>query len=280
MKIQKILVPIDFSPCSLNALKIAAGIARQQNAAIEVVNAVHVPAHPHADVVAAGSLVRPLLAEYEQQVEDKFLALKEDLPELEGITFETRKFISFPTDAIHSCLEKDDIDLIVMGTKGSHDVLEKLIGGVTTDVIRFAKVPVLVIPENVQQLDIKTIGFATDLHQIEDIQKLEILSVLATSMDAEIKMFHIAQKDDVDHLAEIGKEKMKLLNSFETQNHSYVWVAEEQVTDGIFDFIDSHHLDMLAMYPRHHDVWDRIFKGSVTKKVVMRIEIPLLTIHE
>lgn len=280
MKINKILVPVDFSPCSINALKIAVDIAKSQRAGIEVVNAFHMPAYPHADVVAADTIVQPILHEYEDQVEEQFDKLLIQVPGLKDVQFDTRKFVSPTKDAIYTCVERDDIDLIVMGTKGSHDRLEKLVGTVSANVINSAKVPVLMIPENIQDFKIKLIGFAADLQKIEDIKKLRILVLLAKLTQAQIKIFHISTDIYDGTIEENARERMKLVESFTEVEHSYAWINNEEPIDGILEFVESHNLDMLAMFPRHHGFWDRLIHGSVTKKVAMKINIPLLTIHE
>ncbi len=70
MKIKNILVPIDFSECSKNALKIAIGLAKDFGAKIHMVNAVHVH-HPHPDFIG-GSLMDSIMADYENQVKREF----------------------------------------------------------------------------------------------------------------------------------------------------------------------------------------------------------------
>ncbi|MEO9966529.1 MAG: universal stress protein [Reichenbachiella sp.] len=280
MRINKILVPVDFSNCSINALKMAVGIAKTCRASIEVVNAFHMPAYPHADVVAADTIIQPILAEYEEQIQDQFDELQEKVPGLKSVDFTTRKFVSATKDAIYTCVEKDDIGLIVMGTKGSHDSIEKLIGSMSSDVIRFAKVPVLMIPENVESFDVKLIGFAADLNKIEEMNKLEVLAFFAKMTGAQIKIFNISSDTDEQNIIDKARERMALVESLKGIDHSYAWINSSKPLQGILDFVESHKLDMLAMFPRHHGFWDGLLHSSVTKKVAMKIKVPLLTIHE
>jgi nucleotide-binding universal stress UspA family protein len=50
-----------------------------------------------------------------------------------------------PADAILKTIEKEDIDLVVMGTSGKHGLDRFLLGSVTEKVVRSAKVPVLAV---------------------------------------------------------------------------------------------------------------------------------------
>jgi len=44
-------------------------------------------------------------------------------------------------------MDKENVDLVVMGASGSHNVLDRItLGSVTERVIREARIPVIVIP--------------------------------------------------------------------------------------------------------------------------------------
>jgi nucleotide-binding universal stress UspA family protein len=50
-----------------------------------------------------------------------------------------------PADAILKTIEKENIDLVVMGTSGKHGLDRFLLGSVTEKVVRSAKIPVLAV---------------------------------------------------------------------------------------------------------------------------------------
>ncbi|MEP3389577.1 MAG: universal stress protein [Reichenbachiella sp.] len=280
MRISKILVPIDFSRCSINALKIATEIATKQGAKIEIVNAFHVPAYAPMDVMAVDLVNQPLLKEEERKVKEEFKSLPNLIPQLKDVSYSTKVFMAPTADAIYQCTEQDGIDLIVMGTKGEHDVVENLFGSMSAQVIKSADVPVLVIPENVESFDLKHIGFAADLHEIENMNRLGILSLLAKMYDSEINIFHISEENDEESISEAARERMFLEGSLKDIKHTFATIYHEEPIEGIMEFAESKKLDLLAMYPRQHGFWDKLVHGSTTKKVVMQIKIPLLTIHE
>ncbi|MDW3210266.1 MAG: universal stress protein [Reichenbachiella sp.] len=280
MRISKILVPIDFSRCSINALKIATEIATKQGAKIEIVNAFHVPAYAPMDVMAVDLVNQPMFKEEERKVKDEFKSLPSLIPQLKDVSYSTKVFMAPAADAIYQCTEQDDIDLIVMGTKGEHDVVENLFGSMSAQVIKSADVPVLVVPENVESFDLKHIGFAADLHEIENMNRLGILSLLAKMYDSEINIFHISEENDEESISEAARERMFLEGSLKDIKHTFATIYHEEPIEGIMEFAERKKLDLLAMYPRQHGFWDKLVHGSTTKKVVMQIKIPLLTIHE
>lgn len=280
MRISKILVPTDFSKCSINALKVATEIAAKLGAKIEIVNALHIPAYAPMDVMAVDLVNQPLLKEEEDKVKEDLKSLPNKIPQLKDINYSTKVFMAPTPDAIYECTEQDDIDLIVMGTKGEHDIVENLFGSMSSLVIKSAEVPVLVIPESVESFDFKHIGFAADLHEIENMNQLSILSLIAKMYDAEINIFHISEENDEESISEAARERMFLEGSLKDIKHTFATIYHEEPLEGIMEFAESKNLDLLAMYPRQHGFWDKLIHGSTTKKVVMQIKIPLLTIHE
>jgi nucleotide-binding universal stress UspA family protein len=277
MKIKNILVPVDFSQCSKDALKVAIGFAKKFDAKIHMVNAVHIHT-PHPDIVG-GSLIESITMDYENQVKESFEELESEIIELKEVPHEADRFISYLTDAIYSESEVKNIDLIIMGTRASHDKIEHLIGTRATDIIESSSVPVIIIPEGVDSFQPKKIGFASDLSEIKNIKNLAMINQLATAYQSEIMVFTVV--DDPDKLT-LKEQKLitDLSKKFGENKCSARTVQSESVTKAIVEFTKSHELDMLAMIPRKQSFFARLFKKSVTKNIAIDIDIPLLSFHE
>lgn len=274
MEINNILVPMDFSKCSKNALKVAIQLAEKWKCQLRIMHSTFLPS---ATVGVGDAMVQPVASSYDNY-DDPFGELESEFPALKTISYTTKEYHSVVTDAIYTEIEGNDVDLVVMGTKGSHDILEKLIGGITTTVIDFAKAPVLVIPENVTSFDALKIGIAADFHIIEP-SSFNLIKKLADSFESEVQVFNIGSEDermDFKH----SKAKTLLENYFGEHKLSYHQVMDEKATHGIFEYIDSHKIDLLVMFPRHHKFLERMFKASETKRVALKIKIPMLAVHQ
>lgn len=276
MNVKNILVPTDFSPCSKNALRIAVDLSKKLGAKIHLINAIHVPT-PHMDL-GGQAIVEPMLEEYEEEIEKKFLALDQEIPGLKDVKHDHRAFISFTIDAIYTAMETRKIDMIVMGTKGSHDKLEKLLGGVSSEVIRIAEVPVLVVPENIKKFNPKKIVFAADFNKIETIGRLNPLKEMAKLFDAEIVIVNVSEDNKFPFSKLV--ESFKVDKFLKDIRHSFETAVSRDVKEGLFDFVEKKKADLIVMMPRKHSLFERIFKSSVTKKVAMEVKVPLLTFHD
>lgn len=277
MEVKNILVPVDFSACSKNALKVAIDMAKKSGAKLHLLNAVHINA-PHPELVGGG-LMEGIIADYESQIKDSFDALEKEIVELKDVPHENDRFLSYLTDAIYAETEAKKIDLIVMGTRGNHDSIEHLTGTNASDVIELAPCPVLVIPEDYKNFNPTKIGFASDFNNIKDLKKLSAISYFAQTYDAEVLVFHVT--DDFSKIQHTQQDLIgKIRGMIVARDVSVRTVEAESTIAGISDFIKKHELDLLSMMPRKHNLFVRLFRKSVTKSLAIDCEIPLLTFHE
>lgn len=275
MNINHLLVPLDFSESSKNALKAAIGIAQRAGAKITLVNAIHL--HTPIPHLKGATFIEAVLADHEQKIKEAFEGLESEFVELKNVPHESDRFVAYLMDAVYTETHTRDIDLIVMGTRAEKSPGERLVGSNATEIIRTSEVPVLVIPENYEGFNPKRIGFASDFLKVPDYLPLEILKCMAELYQSEVMIFHIADGINEEKQAEINRMK-KSLSSLE--NISIRIVAADSVVKGIQEFSQSHGLDLLVLMPRRHNLFERIFTKSISKAVAMDIDIPLLTFHE
>lgn len=272
MKIKHILVPIDFSESSKNALQAAIKIAKRSQAKITMVNAIHV--HTPLPHLKGGSLMQEFVNDYEDSVQESFHELESELVELQEVPHEEDRFVSYLVDAIYTETSTKKIDLIVMGTRSQHSLGERLLGSNSIDIIKSSDVPVLVIPENYHDFQPNKIGFASDFLKAKHYRSMAILNKLAAIYKAEVIVFHISDEIDDQNQKQINtiKKNLSTLEKF-----SIRIVKAESVVDGIKNFTKAHHLDLLTLMPREHNLFERLFVQSVTKTVAIDLDIPLLT---
>jgi universal stress protein A len=138
--IRKILVPTDFSPHALEAFRQAHGLAKATGAVVMVL---HI-ARPPAVVVDGGPLLTDPTA---GKTKDLWADLRKIKLEDSGVVVEREVIVANRPDASHvlSIFEAMGCDLIVMGTHGLTGLNHRLFGGLTEEVVRQAKCPVMVV---------------------------------------------------------------------------------------------------------------------------------------
>lgn len=146
--INKVLVPIDFSDYSKNALRYAVQFAKQFKAKIFLVYVVEPMIYP-ADFsmgqVAIPSMDADVQTRAEEELQNLAKSLVDKSTEVETIIRTGKPFV----EIIETANEKD-IDLIIIATHGHTGVEHLLFGSTAEKVVRKAPCPVLTLREPIK----------------------------------------------------------------------------------------------------------------------------------
>lgn len=140
-KFSKILVAIDGSEESLHAADCAIEIARRYNADVIALNVIP------SDVTLFGPSAPPHIIELKQEAQDYLDKIKEKTEKImDKIRLRIEIIGSLSTvGGIVAFAEKDNVDLIVIGTRGRSGFTKLLLGSVALGVVTYAHCPVMVV---------------------------------------------------------------------------------------------------------------------------------------
>lgn len=137
MGTKKILLPVDFSTCSNDALPRAAALARDQGATLLIM---HVQEPPMA--YGGGGMYYGAV---DPDLESLQAMLEEIVPDDPEIPVEYRMEMGEPADAIVRVAQEEEVDIIVMGTHGRTGLKHLLLGSIAEAIVRRAPCPVMTV---------------------------------------------------------------------------------------------------------------------------------------
>ena len=140
----EVLVPVDFSPCSVNALRVAIGMA----APAGDVTLLHVINQEFIDDAVAASLgtSEEIRNRLKEQAEASFSSMLEGI-DAGQVNIEKMTVIGLPFVEILKIARDLDLPMIIMGVRGRSTPPEELLFGSTAEkVLRGSRVPVLCVP--------------------------------------------------------------------------------------------------------------------------------------
>ncbi len=147
-----ILVPVDFSQDSLEAVEQSLVVAKSLNANLLLLHVVHdlgdTPGFYHKP--KAGKKVVRKMTETAQEMMAEFIAENE----LEARTKQAGAELStsikrgLPTTQIIQVAEREKVGLIAMGSRGRTGLAHLMLGSTAERVVRLASVPVMVVKHN------------------------------------------------------------------------------------------------------------------------------------
>jgi nucleotide-binding universal stress UspA family protein len=142
--VRTILVPTDFSQCSLAGTEYAASLARKFNATLRLFHAMY-PYTNYVFIDRAGVRLSGLAEAMEETARQEMDALKQ-MDFLQSVPVQTEILPGAAVDEICAAAGEPDIDLIVISTHGRTGLKHALIGSVAEHVVRYAERPVMVVP--------------------------------------------------------------------------------------------------------------------------------------
>lgn len=273
---KKILVPTDFSTLSDNGLDYAVQLAKKTEAELLLFHAYFVPVPMYDPLVIVPS-GKEIEKEALSSLEKLHQSVLKANPELK-VSYNTMP--GAPDDEIIEYAQKEQVDLIVVGTQGAGYLEERIIGSTASLLIRKSKIPVIVIDKTVKFREPKNIVLAVDFAETDNTTVLKPLKDLAKFFKSHVHVLNVfPESQAVPTLGEIA-ESFRLIHSLKYVHHTFFYRENTNVIDGINDFVEKHDIDLVVMIARNHSVISRLFREPHTKAMAFHSKVPLLTLHE
>ncbi len=272
---KKILLPTDFSGMSWSAINYALKLFRDDSCTFYLLNSTLVKVTTMTSFTE--KLSRTLHDTAMRELDEWVNRIKaEELSKPHK--FERIVSQYHLDDAVEWAVEKFDLELVIMATKGASGAKGALFGSNAVRVIReVGNCPVLIIPEHYEFKKPGQIAFPTDFERAFKSDELTPLKVFARMFDANIRVMHIVEEKELNE--EQKKNKEALTTLMEPCSLRFHWVPDyDKKSKEIEVFIETSYVDMLAMVRYKHGILEAIFNEPVIKKISFRPTVPFLVI--
>lgn len=274
----KIIFPTDFSNAAENAFFYALQLTRKLKAELILVHVYQLPdlgrALHNTSKEVFEIMEMETLENFKKSVET--LRRKADNNGYGDIDFKHVMEEGQVIPRIVNIAKNEEADYIVMGTTGASGLKEVFLGSVASGVIDNSPCNVLSIPEGVSPSNsIDKIAYLTN-YKDEEVVSFNEVNRFAAYFDAYVCSIHYQK--EVSEISEENMEswKRKLGVNYEELN-SYV-VTGHNFEEAICELYIKQNIDILAIQPRKRNFFTQIFKRSVSKQIVQRLNIPLFTL--
>ncbi len=282
IKMKKIVVPVDFSKVSRNALLYAENLSAATQNPLKVINVCH-PTGDSLDSTTV-SQIDDILKERKKQLEQFVHRAGPGGPRPSQVDdvatdIDSEVIAGFAKSEIINQSKKEDTEMILMGTTGESNTISNLLGSISTAVSQNAHSPVWLVPPKATYNGIENILYASN-YDAADGTLLNKITNLAAQFEANIHLVHVNDKKGNDGgefegfvLEQLFKKKNPKLNLKVTT------VQADSAWGGLMDYAQQNEIDLIALVTRHRSFWEKLRHQSTTKKMVLGAVAPMLVMH-
>lgn len=264
---KKILIPVDFSETSENALFYTMQMFSPEMAEITVMHTYDTssPAAFHLR-----SMDRILKEDADRDMEKLLNKINE---KYNHYYLSTKVLEGDAVSIITGMAKRGNYDLIIMGTKGASGLKEVFIGSVAGNVISKSEIPVYVIPTGYTFRPVKEIVVAISKNVLSDFDTMKPLREFVRMAESKIDILHLTEYQN-------PPEKYGVM-SLEDLQPSYTFrYCERSIDRCINDYLEEKAADTLCLVRSKKDFFSRLITGSVTRKQTFHCKIPILILQE
>ncbi|MFZ1705136.1 MAG: universal stress protein [Saprospiraceae bacterium] len=264
-----ILCPIDFSNHSLYALDYAIDLANKLGGKIHLFTAYSVPKSTGRLRSLDGEIKKAVLedlSEVLQSIEPKIsTGIKPCYGVLEGNSGRV----------ITEYAVSHQIDVIVMGTKGTGSISNIFLGSVAKKVVDNATIPVIAVPnplkENTNQ---KYAILSLDEKEVKNDSSLRFLKSFIKKLEFTLDLFHVQTPGDTSTEYTNTIELLKdIVKGVKTESSS-------DITGSIKRYAEKSNCGLIIMIRRPHSFWSRLFMDTNTTTELAMTRIPIMILPE
>ncbi|MEL6867090.1 MAG: universal stress protein [Bacteroidota bacterium] len=277
---KKIIVPVDFSKPSQDAYRYALQLAPIFEAEIEVVHAYSGSFSPSEPLVIKSGKSR------EQVLMDQLELFTEVSLENENSETLTKNKVKLKilegavATSVINYAKAEKAFMIVMGTTGSHDLIEKTMGSISTAVAQKAPCTVLLIPKDKSFEGWKNVLFATD-YQAAEPQLLNKGIRLTRDFEAVIHLVHVNQDDGTESVVLHEKIFNRLFEKGDPNfSFNLLSIDADSVVKGLTQYAMENDIDCIALINHRERFWDNVLQKSTTKQMGLYTTFPLLVFQD
>ncbi|GEM_PF-388809 len=275
-KLKKILVPIDFSELSLNALHHAIKLAQRTQARIMLLHVVQPYVDLYGDsgvMMAASNLENEVLKQSARRLEH----IAETTRKRSRVRIDTKLILGTIDTTITRTASTIKADLIIMGTHGANGFLDTILGSTTYQVVALSKVPVLSVHKQITRT-----GYTHIVYPVREgtrfMDKYPYAVAFAKLFNARIDIVGLVRAGQKEQAESMRMRCATLKKTFIDSRIKArtVFTSNEYFADETISYAYPNSLVMI-LQDRDFGLVD-VFRKSFTKGILHKALAPILTI--
>lgn len=276
---RKIAIPTDLSENSKNAFEYAMALFNESSIfyilhayaeAVFIPEALDLP-DDHLELKK-----KEVQSNCENQLNALIEEMREKFPE-SNHQFRVLTSCGYLLNEVNSLVNRENIDVLVMGTRGKTNDRNLTFGSNTLQVLKEVQCPVLCIPENYTYQTPKKILFPTNYMIPYQKRELKLVDEICSYYNAEVHVLYVSNFGSLSKRQKTNQEFLQ--KQLDSESISFHQIQESSKTNIFNETIDKMHIDLLVMVNSRRTYLEHLFAESTIDKIGLKPKIPFLVLQ-
>lgn len=289
---KSLLVPVDFSAHSAQAVSYAAGLAAELGYRIHLLHVSHIPVPSVASPMYGASVpmigLESMIKEIRHEAQESMKTLIHDLtPEFERVGYHGPVFQTIlegeACEEIENWIEEHSPVALLLGVTPRNTMYRIFIGSVAGKLLHRVKVPIIAVPSGAKYGGISKIVFASDFDPEDQIlwtkmneflgHKCQSWHIVHMVTDLEEHYFFDKEKELEDRL------RTKWISNSQTCEINVNVFSEGSLLSEVEKYAKEQAAGMIAFVSHRRNVLARVIDPSVSTEAMFHLHQPMLFLH-
>lgn len=271
--ISTLLVAVDFTEKSNNAVRMAVHIAARHEARVILFHNItnHTIIDRTGKQVIGADIIDENHKKTVQALADIETSLQTQYPDLEFKTIIKNDSL---VHGINNIIGNEDVDLVICGSSGQQNFAQLLLGSLSYQILTEVNCSVLLVPEKCSKYSFDKI--LVPVRVLEDLtDKIELAVAIAKKNKGIISLLGISNEDDILKIRE-AYQRIKKNLAIRSQEYDSQFLLTHDKATQISKFSQDDNADIIILTYKDEDSWKSFFLENFFKQIINYTDIPLL----
>lgn len=270
----KVVIPTDFTVQGDYAFVMVNNLAEKLDMDITFLHVLGVPDTVTMDsdgnIETCGEIDVDFVVKQKEMAEEKL----NDLQQKHGDKVKTELILGKVTTGVIDYAEKNNFDLIVMGTKGASGLTERVIGSEAQVIARKSNVPVLSLMCDRSGFDLQKIVVVNNYSELGKDNKVDLLTKIQASFNSEIHLLQITDDFSDENVKFIKANMDDFAENNGISNYKTHVLKDEDIENGVIHFNQMNNMDMVCIGTRGKGGF---FHNSAAESLINHMYKPVIS---
>lgn len=281
MHMKTMLIPVDFTDTSKNAVAYAAEWAKTYGYERIILlramyNSVFDNLIPSAGYV---SVNQEYLNDHREQTEEQLNGICKNLAEMIGPGIKISMAISeLPlVRSILELIEDEHPQLVVAGSDNAAYSSNSFVGGNIISIAKISPVKVLIVPSHYRYQPVAKALVPVNFDMVDTLENLNKHAATSPQFNPELLVLNVDPKEKYLNPDEKFKRTEGILHNYlQNFKHELMYSNHKNIIDGLVEFADAHTIQLVIALPGKHSFLYSLTHKSISEAIYANARQPVL----